>query len=856
MIPNLTKGSGITGAMRYALGEGKRDEVTGLHPTLQEGEVSRVTWISGQNFGFAIDSLERLDVARRMMEWEAQNQTSRTRQCAKDALHLSLSWHPDEKPDTREMEEAARSALKALGMATARAAFVAHEDTGHAHLHIVASRINPETGKAFSDKFDQKKINTWAKDWEIEHGRVLCEGRLTPQELAAHWRERPERVLTAITKNQPTFSRDELLRTLGQAIAGDENRAAFADHILARHQVVGLRETAEAPVTRYTTREVLAAEWALTKDAAGLAAATGHSVNAAHAQAALEARPWLADEQRAAFAHVIGAAGFAMIAGEAGTGKSATLAAVREAYEASGHQVIGLAWTNAVSQDMRRDGFGHARTIASELMRLEKGAGAWDARTVLIVDEAAMLATEPLGKLAATARAAGAKLILAGDDRQLASIERGGMFATLRSAHGAAELHEVRRVADPDQQRAFNLMHKGDFAPALRIFEERGAIQWTATQDEARAALVARYVADAAAAPDKLRFAFAYTNADVHALNRDIRAARQARGELGPEATLATAAGEMAFAPGDRIQFTGNAYRKALRDAGLVNGNVGTICAIAGTGAGARVTVALDGKKGEEAREVSFTVGDDAKAGEFRSFRHGYAGTIYKGQGRTLDQSYLYHSPHWRAASSYVALSRHREEVAVFVARASAPDLAALARQMGRVDARRAASAYIVEGPPVAPETTVALEATVAPAPTSPAPTPESGRATASWSLPPIVTTLDGGMVAQQREALRRFARNPTPPHPPAARQQEAVRQAAEKQREETNRQAADSANTLSSATRAARAARPSGEMTDAKQARQAEQERARKMRSAKARGEKDRNRDGPDEDRGRSRER
>lgn len=169
------------------------------------------------------------------------------------------------------------------------------------------------------------------------------------------------------------------------------------------------------------------------------------------------------------------------------------------------------------------------------------------------------------------------------------------------------------------------------------------------------------------------------------------------------------------------------------------------------------MTVALDGKKDEPPREVAFTVGEKAEEGEFRHFRHGYAGTIYKGQGRTLDQSYLYHSPHWRAASSYVALSRHREEVAVFVAKAAVhnaqpwmaeaggyaalkpalqaaaaesyaawgetnpaaaarhgladyvtyvqgkwaddgrrvDDLTALARQMGRKDEKRAASAYV-----------------------------------------------------------------------------------------------------------------------------------------------------------------
>ena len=109
---------------------------------------------------------------------------------------------------------------------------------------------------------------------------------------------------------------------------------------------------------------------------------------------------------------------------------------------------------------------------------------------------------------------------------------------------------------------------------------------------------------------------------------------------------------------------------------------------------GAGVTVTLDGKPGAPERLVSFVAGADHAAGEFDKFRHGYAGTIYKGQGRTLDQTYLYHSEHWRNATSYVALTRHRENIILFVATETASDLGRLARQMARVDDCRAASQF------------------------------------------------------------------------------------------------------------------------------------------------------------------
>ena len=65
----------------------------------------------------------------------------------------------------------------------------------------------------------------------------------------------------------------------------------------------------------------------------------------------------LKPEQAEALHHLTRAENFAMLWGEAGTGKSHTLNATRTAYEQEGAKVIGLAWTNDVAQQMRGDGF-------------------------------------------------------------------------------------------------------------------------------------------------------------------------------------------------------------------------------------------------------------------------------------------------------------------------------------------------------------------------------------------------------------------------------------------------------------------------------------------------------------------
>lgn len=514
----------------------------------------------------------------------------------------------------------------------------------------------------------------------------------------------PEKVLAALTRNNATFTERDLDRFLIKQLGGDgrsgqrfqgpegslqsprreeerEEIAAVRAAVLKSRDVMPLygRETG-AVSGRYTTREVREQERAAMAAAGGLSRQKSGAVSARHARAAMETRT-LRPDQAAAFEHAIGAGHLKLIEGRAGTGKSYTLAAIRDAYERDGKHVVGLAPTNAVAQDLAQDGFREARTVHAALFAIKNGRTEWDKHTVVIVDEAAMLDTRVTGELLAAARQAGAKVILAGDDRQLASIERGGLFAEMRQRHGSAEITEVTRQRVDWQRQAARDLAEGRFAEAVGAFDKAGAITWTDRQDEARSALVAAWKRDADEQPGQSRFVFAYTNRDVDALNAELRQVRRDRGELvSQDVQLDTKHGRAAFAVGDRVQFTDT--DKKLR---IYNGNVGTITRMnPSTG---EITATLDAA-GKEGREVRWS------AAEFEGFRHGYAGTIYKGQGKTLDRTYLYHTEHWRSAASYVALTRQRESAEVFVARETARDAGQLARQMGRGEVRAASIAW------------------------------------------------------------------------------------------------------------------------------------------------------------------
>jgi hypothetical protein len=248
MITRCKVGKGITGAVRYVLGEG-RDPETGELNILADGEETRVDWIGGVGFGFDVETRDDADLARRMMEFDAQNQASRTRRCEMDCVHLSLCWRPGEEPTREQMTEAARDALAAIGMGNARALFAAHNDEGYAHIHIVASKINPDTGRAYDLKGNYLKLSRWAEAYEREHnGGVVCSRREEANQLRAAVEKRDAgAIIELMTQQRATFKERDLDRVLAKQIKDTIDRTAFVNRLLSQPEIVSLSDEKGGP---------------------------------------------------------------------------------------------------------------------------------------------------------------------------------------------------------------------------------------------------------------------------------------------------------------------------------------------------------------------------------------------------------------------------------------------------------------------------------------------------------------------------------------------------------------------------------------------------------------------------------
>jgi hypothetical protein len=213
-------------------------------------------------------------------------------------------------------------------------------------------------------------------------------------------------------------------------------------------------------------------------------------------------------------------------------------------------------------------------------------------------------------------------------------------------------------------------------------------VQAHATLDAARAGLVEAWQAVRQASPTASQIMLAHRRVDVRALNEQARAVRQEAGELGVDHVLPTGRGERAFAEGDRVYFLKNE-----RSLGVKNGTLGTVERIKGEGIGASLVVRLDGARGAgTGRSVAFDVKDYAE------IDHGYAATVHKSQGVTVDRTHVLATPGMDRHAAYVGLSRHRDGVSLHWSRDAMGSRDGLDARLGRERLKDTSLDYAVAG--------------------------------------------------------------------------------------------------------------------------------------------------------------
>jgi Ti-type conjugative transfer relaxase TraA len=487
----------------------------------------------------------------------------------------------------------------------------------------------------------------------------------------------PSLALDAITHQQSTFTQRDMAVFAHRHSDGIDQFNEVMGAMRNAPDLVELGRDARGE-DRFTTGAMIDTERRLHHAAKLMAERERYEVRNADREAALargEARGVvLSGEQADALVHVTDGRDLGIVVGHAGTGKSAMLGVAREAWETAGYEVRGVTLSGIAAENLEGGSGIASRTIASMEHGWHQGRDLLTTRDVLVIDEAGMVGTRQLERVLSHAAEAGAKVVLVGDIKQLQAIEAGAAFRSIHERHGGAEIGEVRRQREGWQRDATRDLATGRTGHALEAYRSHGMVHEAQTREQARGDLIERWDRDRQSAPGRSRIILTHTNDEVRALNEAARERMRAASDLGDEVRLTVERGERRFASGDRVMFLQNE-----RGLGVKNGTLGTI---------EHVSAQSMAVQTDDGRSVRFDLRD------YNRIDHGYAATIHKAQGMTVDRAHVLATPGMDAHGSYVALSRHRDGVDLHYGRDDFASQDRVIRTLSRDRAKDMASDY------------------------------------------------------------------------------------------------------------------------------------------------------------------
>jgi AAA domain len=478
-----------------------------------------------------------------------------------------------------------------------------------------------------------------------------------------------------LTAQASTFARPEVIAALGEQLVGADRGEleGLADRFLERRavSVVADRTIGER---RWSTPELLEVEQGLVAGALDRRGEQAGVCSPETVRAALAEHPTIGEDQAGMVRDLtLSADGVRVVVGKAGTGKTYAVGVARHAFALGGYRVVGAAPTGIAATSLEAEGFEEVATVDRLLHELDKAAGdrqtharrggqaeapVLDARSVLVVDEAGMVGSRKLARLLDHAQRAGAKVVLVGDDRQLAAIDAGGGFRGLRVRLGASVLSENRRQRQAWERDALELVRDGQVDQAVAAYREHERMVPATSKTALTLNLVRDWwqahqdaeTAERSGGPGGEAVILAYRRDEVDRLNTTCQQVMQLNGHLGPQALEI---GDRQLHVGDQVV----CGRNDLRGLGVANGTRGTVTGVDVE----RRTLRL---RTEQGRELTLPAGylDGPVPQGRRVVDLAYAATGHKAQGLTRWRALVRITGQEDANWLYVQLSRARHD--------------------------------------------------------------------------------------------------------------------------------------------------------------------------------------------------
>lgn len=512
--------------------------------------------------------------------------------------------------------------------------------------------------------------------------------RLTVQEAirsenARRIENRPELVLDLITREKSVFDISDIAKLLHRYI----DDPALFQNLMARilqspevlrleRERIDLSSGAKAP-SRYTTRELIRLEAEMAKRASFLSRAASHHVHETMLNSVFANHKRLSDEQRTAIEHVAGPQRIAAVIGRAGAGKTTMMKAAREAWEAAGYRVVGAALAGKAAEGLEREAGIPSRTLSSWELRWRQGRDLLDARSVFVLDEAGMVSSRQMALFVEAVSLAGAKLVLVGDPEQLQPIEAGAAFRAITERIGYAELETIYRQNAQWMRDASLDLARGRIDRAVEAYSAQGRMIGAELKADAVNRLIDDWTRDYD--PDRSMLMLAHLRRDVRMLNEMARGKLVERGIIDAGSSFMTAEGHRQFAAGDQIVFLKNEGSLGVKNgmlAKVIEASPGRLVAMIG--------------EAEHRRQVI------VEQRFYNNLDHGYATTVHKAQGATVDRVKVLASLSLDRHLTYVAMTRHRHDLTVYYGTRSFAKAGGLVRVLGRSNAKETTLDYAV----------------------------------------------------------------------------------------------------------------------------------------------------------------
>ncbi len=486
-------------------------------------------------------------------------------------------------------------------------------------------------------------------------------------------------ILRAITQHESVFSEKDLANVLKKIFPQYADELAKIFLVIKNSPEVIALGVGNDGKDRFTTRQLFDAENTIQQLADNLKAGFHVSIaeskqNILLAQYQEQSNKILTDEQKSAVLHLLKPTAITCMVGRAGTGKSFCLGAAKSIWEAQGLRVHGIALSGIAADGLSKDVGITSTTIESFRYRVANQLLSLNPLDVVIMDEAGMTDSLSMLSVLKIVEQAKAKLVLVGDSLQLQPVGPGATFRALVERLGFVEIQQVYRQSIPWQREATVAFSTGDIAKGLASYQAKNGIFMEADPDLAMKKLVMNWkslVQD----QNKLSqvLVIAHRNQDVDALNLLLRTERVKSGEILAGYKVQTVRGEIQMAPGDRILFLKND-----RTLGVSNGRFATVEFVDFIQSDKvnYFTVKLDGS------DQTITINPYT----YNHFTYGYAATVHKVQGISIDHSLIYAGGKgWNRHLTYVAFSRHRHSCSLYADRETHPHDALFIYRLGRL---------------------------------------------------------------------------------------------------------------------------------------------------------------------------